>query len=300
MENLRKTKVLTASATLLAVVLLGGVAAGALMLSGIYDIAASSPHLAIERSILTFAKRRAVIVHARDVDVPNLSSPDMVRRGLVHYRRYCVTCHGAPGEGPSRTGVGMNPNPPPLVQARTRWSQAEIYWITAKGLKLAGMPAFELAEEPGDLWAIVAFVERMQTLSPREYRRMAAALEGGGKPEQDGPGGAEEIRWLAQDTGWQQLRSRGEPERGKELIRDKGCPACHVIPGVAGTGGQAGPPLARWSKRHYVAGLLVNTPRELARWISDPQGVDPGNAMIDVGVTDAEAWHIAAYLYSLE
>lgn len=48
-----------------------------------------------------------------------------------------------------------------------------------------------------------------------------------------------------------------------------------------------------------VAGMLRNSPANLIRWIRDPQGVVPGNAMPDMGVTEADARDIAAYLYTL-
>ena len=45
--------------------------------------------------------------------------------------------------------------------------------------------------------------------------------------------------------------------------------------------------------------MLRNSPANLVRWIRDPQGVVPGNAMPNMGVSDAEARDIAAYLYTL-
>jgi cytochrome c1 len=48
-----------------------------------------------------------------------------------------------------------------------------------------------------------------------------------------------------------------------------------------------------------VAGKLPNTPDQLVRWIQQPQAVEPGTAMPDLGVSLAEARDIAAYLYTL-
>jgi cytochrome c1 len=52
-------------------------------------------------------------------------------------------------------------------------------------------------------------------------------------------------------------------------------------------------------RRRYVAGHLENTPENLVRWIRHPQEVDRSNAMPDVGVTEADSWDIAAFLYTL-
>jgi cytochrome c2 len=47
-----------------------------------------------------------------------------------------------------------------------------------------------------------------------------------------------------------------------------------------------------------IAGHFVNTPDNLARWISQPQELLPGDVMPDTGVTYEQARLIATYLYS--
>ncbi|MEO9137168.1 MAG: c-type cytochrome [Casimicrobiaceae bacterium] len=91
----------------------------------------------------------------------------------------------------------------------------------------------------------------------------------------------------------------GDARRGPKLIAAFGCAACHTVPGVEGAHGNVGPPLTRFGDRTYIAGMLRNTPSNLRRWILDPQGVVPGNAMPHMGVSDADARDIAAYLYTL-
>lgn len=91
----------------------------------------------------------------------------------------------------------------------------------------------------------------------------------------------------------------GDPKVGRELIDSYGCDACHTIPGVEGARGLVGPPLAGIANRVYIAGVLENTPSNLERWIVDPPAVDSQTAMPNLGVGEAEARHIAAYLYTL-
>lgn len=289
--KIRFRTAVTALVTLLGVLLLVAIGAVAFIYSGIYDIAAREPHLKITRRLLTTVQERSVTVRARGIEPPPLHDPDLVRRGLVLYRDLCVACHGAPGEARSRIGIGLNPNPPPLSQAATQWSDAEIYWIVANGLKMAGMPAFDLGEEPNDLWALAAFVRRTPWISPSEYRRMVAAAKERLDPDA--------VAWIEDDPGFERLRAEGDSERGRRLIEANGCNSCHLIPGVEGFHGMVGPPLTRWSHRRYIAGNLVNTPNELVRWLVDPQAIEPGTAMPDVGLTPEEAFHIAAYLFTL-
>lgn len=91
----------------------------------------------------------------------------------------------------------------------------------------------------------------------------------------------------------------GSPARGKDVIRRYGCAACHSIPGIAGASGQVGPPLDGIGGRSHLAGSLPNTPANLIRWIRDPQAIQPGTAMPEMGVTEQDGKDIAAYLYTL-
>ncbi len=89
------------------------------------------------------------------------------------------------------------------------------------------------------------------------------------------------------------------PRRGAALIESFGCGGCHAVPGIRSAQGNVGPPLDRMASRTYIAGMLRNTPANMVRWLRDPQGVVPGNAMPDMALTEAQALDIAAYLYTL-
>jgi cytochrome c2 len=91
----------------------------------------------------------------------------------------------------------------------------------------------------------------------------------------------------------------GDPRRGNALARRYGCGSCHRIPGVAGAAGTVGPPLDAIAARSYLAGRLPNTPANLIRWVQHPHAVEPGTAMPELGVTDADARDLAAYLETL-
>lgn len=106
----------------------------------------------------------------------------------------------------------------------------------------------------------------------------------------------------AEETGQAVLPRRalsGSPDRGAQLIVRYGCSSCHTIPGIRGANGLVGPPLTDFARRSYIAGVLRNSESNLQRWIRDPQGVVPGNAMPDLGVTKQDAADITAYLYTL-
>ena len=65
----------------------------------------------------------------------------------------------------------------------------------------------------------------------------------------------------------------GDPDRGKIVIGRQACGSCHIIPGLDEADGLAGPPLTRFARRTVVAGVLPNTPEDLARWLKSPERV---------------------------
>jgi cytochrome c len=120
----------------------------------------------------------------------------------------------------------------------------------------------------------------------RSFALLAAlALPACGRPS------AERADYAAHITG-------GNSVRGKDAIVRLGCAACHTIPGVPGDA-NVGPSLDRVGSRVYLAGVQLNTPENMARWLKNPPAVDPKTAMPNVGATDDEVRDISAYLYTL-
>jgi cytochrome c len=97
-----------------------------------------------------------------------------------------------------------------------------------------------------------------------------------------------------------QVTTGGDVHRGAAAIERYGCGSCHIIPGVSGAHGLAGPPLSGVANRTYIAGVLQNTPDNMMRWIRNPHDVDEKTVMPNVGVTPQDARDIAGYLYTLE
>lgn len=114
---------------------------------------------------------------------------------------------------------------------------------------------------------------------------------------------------VALATGWVMLANRiqdpmqdvpgGDPELGRSALTTYACVSCHSIPGVPGATVYIGPPLDNWAERHFVAGTHPNKVDNLVAFLLDPQATRPGTAMPDVGLTEEDAAHIAAYLYTL-
>jgi mono/diheme cytochrome c family protein len=282
----------TIIATVVALALVGAIGAAVFLYTGIYSVAADEPHTPLFRWAVTTLQRNSIARHAPDRVAPPLQDPALMQRGFALYREQCATCHGAPGVGRDQVGWGINPSPPLLYVRSAAWTDAQLYWIIEHGIKLAGMPAFGPAHSERDIWALVAFSKRLTELSIDEYRTMAAAT--------DARIPMAAVDWVeSPDPGYAGMMREGNAARGRRLLDDYGCGACHVIPGVPDARGRAGPPLSRWAERHFIAGLLLNTPNNLVPWIVDPQSIEPGTTMPNLGVTPAQALDMARYLYSL-
>ena len=268
-------------------------AAATVIYSGGYDIAANRSHYDFVTRLLTTVQQSSVRRHASGIEAPPLSDPALVRAGLVRYRQYCAVCHGSPGADREVIGRGLNPAAPRLAIEVSEWSDAELFWITRNGLKLTGMPAFSIALTDDEIWAVVAYLRRQVRLSRREYEAMVRAIDTGEPLPPD-------VQWIEEDDrGLRLLLTQGDPGRGRRLMAAYGCGACHVIPGVTNARGQVGPPLDRFGERHFIAGAVLNTPEDLVAWIVNPQAIEPGTAMPNLGVTADEALDMAAYLFTL-
>jgi cytochrome c len=95
-------------------------------------------------------------------------------------------------------------------------------------------------------------------------------------------------------------RTGGNAAQGQLWIRSRGCAACHTIPGIRQPRGLVAPSLASFAARSYIAGVVPNTPENLARWVMNPRSIAPDTAMPAVGLSEAQAQDVAAYLYTLD
>lgn len=269
-----------------AVLLLGIVAGIAILLSGVLSTSATTQHSAFTYWLLDTGLRYSLSASADEIPAPPLSDPGMIRRGRTCFRAHCVHCHGAAAMPRGPHGLGMMPIPNDLSQASRDWPPSWLFYVTAKGVRMTGMPAWEFRLSEPDLWSTVAFLKTMPRLARDEMLQLS-------------PLSSSECR-SQPASGAQQPIGYEPDERGAIVLRQYACQACHRIEGVIGPDAVVGPPLVDWPQRRYIAGTLPNTQENLARWIVDPDGVSPGTLMPDLGVTEAHAREMAAFLFRQE
>jgi cytochrome c2 len=94
--------------------------------------------------------------------------------------------------------------------------------------------------------------------------------------------------------------TNGDPGRGRAAITQRGCGGCHEIPGIVGAGGRVGPPLKGFAGRAMIGGVVANDTGALVQWLRDPRSIDPKSGMPNLGLGEAEARDVAAYLFMLD
>jgi mono/diheme cytochrome c family protein len=160
----------------------------AFLYSGWYDVGASVRQSTLASWARKTLVNRSVAHYAAGIVPPPLDDPALVQAGFTRYDRACVSCHGAPGVAPAAFVGGLYPVAPAWSAMARRWSPAELFWTVKHGIKLSGMPAWVTTDSDRDVWAVVAFVERLPELAPADYQalRQAAAFAKDHAPESGG------------------------------------------------------------------------------------------------------------------
>lgn len=91
----------------------------------------------------------------------------------------------------------------------------------------------------------------------------------------------------------------GLAAQGARIFGQLTCASCHAISGTPYQM-RVGPDLSHvGSRQTLAAGLLANTPANMARWLRDPQSLKPGSHMPDLQLSDTQVRALTTYLEGL-
>jgi cytochrome c oxidase subunit 2 len=170
----------------------------------------------------------------------------------------------------------------------TRIESADVihsFWVPALGRKIDAIPG-----HPNHLW--------LEADTPGTYHGTCTEYCGA------------EHAWMriqviaqAPDAfeAWQQQQSEppavpaaGDAATGAQLFQELTCVSCHVSQRI-------GPNLYHVASRGTIgAGILENTPANLAKWLANPQAVKPGVHMPNLNLTQQQISALVAYLEALK
>lgn len=184
-----------------AALVIEGLAAVLVIVSGVVDVAAVRSG-GVQDRILAYASTRSVARHAPAGANPVAGDPAAVRTGLRAYASSCVACHGAPGVDPARFAAGLHPAAPDLSSPEVQsFSDGMLYQAISGGIASTGMPAFGPGRSTTEIWRIAAFVRHLPALTADERHELqelsatragvtAAAPRGEAQPAPAAPGHA--------------------------------------------------------------------------------------------------------------
>ena len=180
-----RTVIASVTATVIAI-LLGGVG---YLYSGVYNVGATERHWDLTYWLFETARDRSIEVHAAGILVPaGLGDHDKILTGTEHFAAHCAVCHGAPGVPKGEIAKGLYPQPPNLADAAKGHSPAELFWILKNGIKASGMPSWSDHSDE-ELWATVAFLEKLPGMTEEEYAKLVmATMTNGGHGHESSEG----------------------------------------------------------------------------------------------------------------
>lgn len=177
----------TVFTTLVLLVILIPLAGLGFIYSGIYDVSATSQDSPLIHWVVSHTRHYSIKTHSQGLKAPLLSGDKMLRTGFEHYRENCAGCHGAPGVEPFEGAEDMNPSPPDLAKIAGKAAPTHLFWVIKHGIKMTGMPAWGATHTDAQIWAMVAFLQQLPSLSPADYQRLNANV-----PEEHDSGHAAE------------------------------------------------------------------------------------------------------------
>jgi mono/diheme cytochrome c family protein len=166
---------------ILLAILLGG---SLFVWSGVYNFAATDEHWAITTRLIEYARERSIEVRAKDIAVPDyLDDSARIAAGGANFEEMCASCHLAPDGEVTELYEGLYPLPPVFYKSTSSSDDEhsrEHFWVIKNGLKLTSMPAWGVSHSDDEIWAMVAFINKLGGMSAEEYQDMTADGEAGG------------------------------------------------------------------------------------------------------------------------
>jgi mono/diheme cytochrome c family protein len=144
--------------------------------SGMGPIRSDAKPPAWETSIMQAVVRGAVRRSAKGMSAPTPATPESIIAGGKLYMAGCAGCHGEPGK-PFREDHDHYPPVPQLPHTISQYSEPEIAWIIKHGVRMTGMSAYGGFYREDQLWALAAFVHRINGLSPAEIQGIQPILQ---------------------------------------------------------------------------------------------------------------------------
>jgi len=131
---------------------------------GFAPIGADAEHPAWEAAIMSSAMHASVRRRAPKIHNPLCATDKTLIAGGKLYWNDCAGCHGTPERPINKYSSTFYPQPRQFPLLATRYSEAEVFWVSKHGIRRTGMFPQGSDYTDTELWSLSAFISRMDRL----------------------------------------------------------------------------------------------------------------------------------------
>jgi len=147
---------------------------------GLAEVRGDVPPSQLESSLMRMAVHAAVRRDAPELTSPVPPSNVNLTTGGKMYLDQCAGCHGTPGKQ-RKYPDGLNPPVPQFPSVGTEYTESQIFWVAKHGIRRTGMFSNGLWDSDEELWALAAYIKRMNHLPPQVQEELAKPAKNGGE-----------------------------------------------------------------------------------------------------------------------
>ncbi|MGA3210499.1 MAG: c-type cytochrome [Terriglobales bacterium] len=151
---------------------------------GFVDLRADQPLGVIERTYMRGAMDKYADRYSPKAENPVSQTDANMIEGIRLYKANCAVCHGGPDKPVA--AMGFSPRAPQFLSDAPDMPEYQNFWITKRGIKLTGMPAWDRALSDVEIWKVTTFLSRMEDLD-KLSPAVQAAWKGGAQAEMGTP-----------------------------------------------------------------------------------------------------------------
>lgn len=164
-----------AVSALLAMAIMGALAAVSFMYSGLYDVTAATPRTRVVAWAVHQVYQHSMERDSAGIIVPaDLEAAATVQNGAQLYSENCAMCHTAPGMPFTAVARGINPSAPILLAVKRKNHPNQMFWVIKNGVKMTGMGAFGKTMTDQQMWDLAAFLQKDRGISAQDYATLVA------------------------------------------------------------------------------------------------------------------------------
>jgi len=146
---------------------------------GLAEVRGDIPASPFEDYLTRMAVHAAVLRNAPELASPVPPTDVNLITGGKMYLDQCAGCHGTPGKQ-RKYPDGLNPPVPQLPTVGTEYTESQVFWVAKHGIRRTGMFSNGLWDSDEELWALAAYIKRMNHLPPHVQEELAKPPNSGG------------------------------------------------------------------------------------------------------------------------